>query len=110
MKKRKIIWFCGAQFSDEKIKTTGTWLIAMGNAIADIEDIELYNVTYGNVKSIIQNNTRNITQWIIPINDLKKYHRGSNALVLFVKKLEEEIRSEERRVGKECRYRWSQYH
>lgn len=92
MKKRKIIWFCGAQFSDEKIKTTGTWLIAMGNAIADIEDIELYNVTYGNVKSIIQNNTRNITQWIIPINDLKKYHRGSNALVLFVKKLEEEIK------------------
>ena len=54
MKKRKIIWFCGAQFSDEKIKTTGTSLIAMGNAIADIEDIELYKVTYGNVKSIIQ--------------------------------------------------------
>lgn len=92
MKKSKIIWFCGAQFSDEKIKTTGTWLIAMGNALAEMEDLELYNVTYGNVKSITQKNSKNITQWIIPFKDLKKYHRSSNALVSFVKKLDEEIK------------------
>ncbi|NLJ01217.1 MAG: glycosyltransferase family 1 protein, partial [Bacteroidales bacterium] len=47
MKKRKILWFSGAQFSEDKIKTTGTWLIAMGIALAKSEDIELYNVTYG---------------------------------------------------------------
>lgn len=91
MKKRKIIWFCAAQFSDENIKTTATWLIAMGNALAEIEDIELYNITYGSVDSISQINTKNITQWIIPFKDLKKHHRGSKALVSFVKKIDEVI-------------------
>ena len=92
MKKRKIIWFCGAQFSDEKIKTTGTWLIAMGNALAEMDDIDLYNVTYGEVDTITQKNSKSITQWIIPFKDLKKYHKGSTALVTFVKKLDEEVK------------------
>lgn len=66
MKKRKILWFSGAQFSEDKIKTTGTWLIAMGIALAKSEDIELYNVTYGDEGAITQKNFENITQWVIP--------------------------------------------
>ena len=91
-KKRKILWFCAAQFSDEKIKTTGTWLIAMGNAVAKNADIELYNVTYGNVKSITQKNANNITQWIIPYEERKKYHQGSKELISFIKKINNEIK------------------
>lgn len=91
-KKKKILWFCAAQFSDEKIKTTGTWLIAMGNAVAKNADIELYNVTYGNVKSITQKNSKNIIQWIIPYEERKKYHQGSKELISFIKKIDNEIK------------------
>ena len=90
--KRKILWFCAAQFSDKKIKTTGTWLIAMGNAIAKNADIELYNVTYGNVKSIVEKSTHHITQWIVPHNERIKYHQGSKVLISFIKKIDNEIK------------------
>ena len=41
-------------------------------------------------------------------NELKKFNTYDSAGVLFAKMLG--IRSEERRVGKECRSRWSPYH
>ncbi len=91
MKKRKVLWFCGAQFSDEKIKTTGTWLIAMGNALAKTSDLELYNVTYGDVKTITRKDSQNITQWIIPHEERIKYHQGSKELVSFIKRINDEI-------------------
>ncbi len=91
MKKRKILWFCAAQFSDEKIKTTGTWLIAMGESIAKTAGMELYNVTYGDVRDITRKNSQNITQWIIPHNERIKYHQGSKKLVSFIKKINAEI-------------------
>lgn len=92
MKKRKILWFSNAQFSDEKIKTTGTWLIAMGNAITESTDIELYNVTGGNVNSITQKNSSNVTQWIIPNKERQKYHQGSKEFISFIKKINNEIK------------------
>lgn len=91
MRKRKIVWFCAAQFTDEKIKTTGTWLIAMGNAIANSPNIDLFNVTFGDVKSITQKNSKNITQWIIPHKERVKYHQGSKKLVSFIKKFNKEV-------------------
>lgn len=91
MRKRKIVWFCAAQFTDEKIKTTGTWLIAMGNAIANSPNIDLFNVTFGDVKSITQKNSNNITQWIIPHKERMKYHKGSKELIAFIKKIDQEI-------------------
>lgn len=92
MKKRKILWFSGAQFSEDKIKTTGTWLIAMGIALAKSEDIELYNVTYGDEGAITQKNFENITQWVIPNKERIKYHQGSKELVSFIRKIDEEIK------------------
>jgi len=91
-RKRKILWFSGSEFSDEKIKTTGTWLIAMGNALIENEDIELYNVTNGEVASITQKNVNNITQWIVPYRERKKYSQGSRKLVSFIKKIDNEIK------------------
>lgn len=91
-KKKKILWFSGSEFSDEKIKTTGTWLIAMGNALAENEDIELYNITDGDVTSITQKNASNITQWIIPYGERKKYYQGSKELISFIKKIDNEIK------------------
>lgn len=90
-KKRKILWFCTAEFSDEKIKTTGTWLIAMGNALAKSEDFELYNVACGDVESITPRNSENIIQWIVPHEKIKKYNRGSKELIAFIQKIDSEI-------------------
>lgn len=91
MAKKKILWFCGVQFSDEKISTTGTWLVAMGEALSKIEDIEFYNVTCGDVKSITYKNFRNITQWIIPHKYTGKYKQGSKELKSFIKTINDDI-------------------
>ena len=40
-------------------------------------------------------------------NELLQFDNGMEAIVM---NLEEDNRSEERRVGKECRSRWSPYH
>ena len=36
--------------------------------------------------------------------------KANNIVSLDLKKIDEAVRSEERRVGKECRSRWSPYH
>lgn len=92
MKKKKILWFCGEQFSEEKITTTGTWFIAMGQALSESSEIELFNVTFGNVKSIVQKDTNSIKQWIIPYKEQKKFHKGSKNLISFIKKIDNEIK------------------
>lgn len=91
-KKRKILWFSSVQFSDEKIKTTGTWLIAMGHEIAKRADVELYNVAYGDVKSITQKNVNNITQWIIPNRIRGRWHEGTKEVISFIKRIDQEIK------------------
>ncbi|RNC63870.1 glycosyltransferase family 4 protein [Proteiniphilum sp. X52] len=91
-KKRRILWFSSLQFATEKIKTTGTWLIAMGNALAKSPGIELYNVSYGDVKSITQNNVSNITQWIIPEKEREKCHEGTREVISFIREINQEIK------------------
>ena len=41
--------------------------------------------------------------------ELHEYYRGKNIALIF-EKTSTRTRSEERRVGKECRSRWSPYH
>ena len=43
-----------------------------------------------------------------PINQIEKLK--DSEIHVFKGKIREEMRSEERRVGKECRSRWSPYH
>lgn len=91
-KNRKILWFSSVQFSDEKIKTTGTWLIAMGNVISNVADIELYNCAYGDVKSITRKDASNITQWIIPRKERLRFNRGSKKLISFIRKIDHDLK------------------
>lgn len=92
MKIKRILWFCGEQFSEQKMKTTGTWYKAMGEALSNTSDFELFNVTYGNVNSIVQNNSNSIKQWIIPYKEQKKYNKGSKNLISFIKKIDSDIK------------------
>ena len=64
----------------------------MGEAIANIPGLKLYNVTYGNVDTITQKNFRNITQWIIPYKETINHVQSSNELISFIKKINDEIK------------------
>lgn len=92
MSKKKILWFSGVQFTDEKIKTTGTWLVAMGETLEKSAEIQLYNIAFGDVKSITQKNYRNIIQWIIPFKERLKYHKSSRRLIEFIQGVDAEIK------------------
>lgn len=92
MRKKKILWFGSVQFTDEKISTTGTWLYAMGEALTKNDELELYNVTYGDVSTITQRNYRNIKQWIVPYKYTVKYKKVSKDLRSFIEIINDEIK------------------
>src|SRR5258708_22060794 len=56
----------------------------------------------------------NATPQLFECNTFRRLHYGAKALqsrnLLIVKPINDDSRSEERRVGKECRSRWSPYH
>ena len=51
----------------------------------------------------------NFSNYYVP-NVTEVTSRGERVYDLYSRLLKENIRSEERRVGKECRSRWSPYH
>lgn len=73
----KILWFSNYHFSNEAIKTTGTWLKVMGEALSKETDIELVNITKGQTKGIAFEQINGIKQYVVPAgksytNDLPK--------------------------------------
>ena len=56
---------------------------------------------------VIDNKVLNISQLIERVNMTKGQRAGDGPIAVEVEK---DKRSEERRVGKECRSRWSPYH
>ena len=73
----KILWFSNYRFSNEAIKTTGTWLKVMGEALSRENGIELVNITKGQSNVIVLKQINGIKQYIIPAgksytNDLPK--------------------------------------
>lgn len=73
----KILWFCNYRFSNEAIKTTGTWLKVMGEALSKEKDIELVNITNGISNEIVIEYVNGVRQYVLPFvkshcNDLPK--------------------------------------
>jgi len=62
----KILWFSNKVFDGKDIGNTGTWLDAMVQRLVANKDVELCNVTAGNVKAPTQQDVGPITQWIVP--------------------------------------------
>lgn len=62
----KILWFSNYRFSDNAIKTTGTWIKVMGECLSNNDSIELCNVTKGSTRSVIKEKYLNIQQFVIP--------------------------------------------
>src|SRR2546430_6178213 len=63
----------------------------------------LFEIVYGDLKRLAHSNLRK-SSGVGELNTTALVHES------FLKYLEHGARSEERRVGKECRSRWSPYH
>lgn len=79
--KMKVLWFCNASFTERKITGTGTWLVAMADALAQSGKVQLYNITSGNVKTIEKVNYNGIQQWLLPRKKLKSNGLPSSNLI-----------------------------
>jgi glycosyltransferase involved in cell wall biosynthesis len=90
----KVLWLGNYPFIKEAKKETGTWYISMGKALVEAGKVELYNITYGDVKTITTQNYNNISQWIIPFEDSKKYQLPSKKIIDFISQKEKEIKPE----------------
>ena len=66
----KILWFSNGVLSKEGSKGSGSWLHAMRDLIA--EDVDLVNITVGNVKTIVENSGNEIKEYILPQWKLNK--------------------------------------
>lgn len=91
LKKKKILWLSNCAFSEAKISATGTWIIAMGEALIKSGEVELYNITYGNTKTIIRSDCHGINQWIIPNVKTNSEGLPPQYIIDFIKGIEQEL-------------------
>ena len=70
---KKILWLCNIAFTDNRIKTTASWLQPLAELLQQSQKVQLYNITLGNVKVIQKNIYQNIVQWIIPQGKLSNH-------------------------------------
>jgi glycosyltransferase involved in cell wall biosynthesis len=66
----KILWFSNHQFSEQQIKSTGTWLKSLGEELSKTKDVDLFNITHGKVNQITHVDSKTIKQWIVPQSSL----------------------------------------
>lgn len=86
---KKILWFSNVVFKDEAIVSTGTWLVATGSFLVESGEIELYNVSYGDVNEPVKYQINGITQWVVPRNTNSKF---SSKEIVFFKEIEAQIK------------------
>lgn len=68
----RILWLSNRIISPTDSGETGTWLIALANAIQSRRDIELGNITNSTVNEIQFQNIGKLSQWIIPSKGIKR--------------------------------------
>lgn len=66
----KILWFSNHVFRDCPDKATGTWLGAMGRALAESGEFELVNVSHGKVRSPQKADCDKVSQWLVPVGSV----------------------------------------
>lgn len=73
---KKILWLSGTEFSDIAITGVASWLQPMAEGLQKQENIQIINVTTGNVNTTLRRDYNDIIQFIIPNKTIKKnnYH------------------------------------
>jgi glycosyltransferase involved in cell wall biosynthesis len=69
---KKILWFSNLVFSETTIKSSGTWLNAMGWALASREDVQLINISQARVQTVSRVDCGKILQWVVPYEKLRR--------------------------------------
>ena len=60
------MWLCNVAFSNKGLKSTGSWLQPLAEALVCNDCFEISNITLGNVRDVSKQDFRDINQWIIP--------------------------------------------
>jgi len=63
---KKILWLSNVAFSEIPLNHTGGWLQPLAEALQRSGNVQIHNVTFGNVPVATQNDCASIRQWIIP--------------------------------------------
>lgn len=89
----KILWLCNICFSDSKIKTTASWLQPMAEFLQNNSEIQVFNITLGNVSAPQKSEYNGIIQWVIP-RSKKSYYRHTTfpQIYTMISKIENEIK------------------
>lgn len=88
---KKILWLSNVAFSNDKIKVTGTWIIAMGKALMKTGEVALFNISHGNVKEATRYEVNGIVQWVLPNDKVNKQGLPSTKTQQIIRKIETEI-------------------
>jgi len=67
----KVLWFSNIEINDN-ISSTGTWIFTMANELLASGQVELINITEGNVDKFERRDIGKLKQLIIPKSKLKK--------------------------------------
>jgi glycosyltransferase involved in cell wall biosynthesis len=62
----RILWFSNRAFSDRAATDSGTWLSALGDALATSDEVELCNITFGDGALPERRDHGRIRQWLLP--------------------------------------------
>ena len=69
---RKVLWLSNYRFVESPNASSGTWIEAMGRALACYGHYELHNITLGSVSESVESDACGIKQWIFPIKTVVK--------------------------------------
>lgn len=90
--KIKVLWFCNIEFSEMKSVTTGSWLYSMSEALINTDDVELFNITQGNVREVTRQNYKSINQWVVPASSLGKNGLPKTKIIQGIQRIVEEVK------------------
>jgi len=87
-RKIKVLWFSNLAFSNDELRSTGTWLHTMALNLVHSDEVELYNISQGKVKSVTRQNSGAIGQWLVPFDRLKNGLPSSSTICAIQKVVE----------------------
>jgi glycosyltransferase involved in cell wall biosynthesis len=87
----KILWLSNIALSDSAIKSTGTWLTAMSQALVSQNDIILFNISQRKVNYYQKEKIGNITQWLVPLERLTEKGLPSTKTIKFIQNIVKDI-------------------
>lgn len=93
MKKIRVLWMSNRVLNEKDSMGTGTWLGSLAWSLAQSGDIELGNISYGNVSGLSKSDYGGISQYVVSlkINDLNSRGLPSPVIINDIIKAVEEF-------------------